>query len=124
MRPPAIPLYEQTLADRERILGANHPTVAVVLYQLASVQLALHDASAAVQGLKRAVDIDEAAYGDDHSEVATDLEALAAAQQMASDNAGAVVSLRRALEIRLKADGPETPGVTELRKRIDALQTD
>lgn len=95
----------------------------MVLYRLASVQLALDDASAAVQGLGRAVGIDEAAYGDDHPEVATDLEALAAAQQRAGDNAGAVASLRRTLEIRLQADGPETPSVTELRQRIDALQT-
>ena len=114
----AIDLGERTVADTERVLGAEHPTVAVVLYRLASVQVALGDAPAAVRGLSRAVGIDETAYGADHPEVATDLEALAGAQQLTNDIAAAVASLRQALEIRLKTDGPDTPGITGLRERI------
>jgi hypothetical protein len=113
----AIPLYERTLTDRERVLGPDHPTVAVALYRLATAQLALGDASAAVGGFGRAAAIDEVAYGHDHPEVATDLERLATAQQGVHDTAGVVASLRRALEIRLETAGPNTAGVTELRRR-------
>src|SRR5664280_3168 len=69
----AIPLYEQTLTDTRRILGPDHVTVAVVLFRLAGIQLALGDATAAVRCIQRAIGIDQNAYGDDHPEIATDL---------------------------------------------------
>ena len=34
----AIPLYEQTLADRERVLGADHPQTKIVRGNLAAAR--------------------------------------------------------------------------------------
>lgn len=52
------------------------------------------------------------------------MEALAAAQQLTNDNAAAAASLRRALKIRIKAEGFDAPGVTDLQERINSLQAD
>jgi len=64
-------------AIHERVLGADHPYVAVSLHNLAKTLRELGDPAAARPPAERAVAVDERTYGPDHPEVATDLDVLA-----------------------------------------------
>ena len=37
-----VPLYEQTLADRERVLGANHPNTLTSRHHLEQARIESH----------------------------------------------------------------------------------
>jgi hypothetical protein len=62
----AIPLHEQTLADKQRILGPDHPETLLSLSNLGGAYLQIGRLSDAVPLLKRALARSEQALGADH----------------------------------------------------------
>jgi hypothetical protein len=117
----AVPRLEATLRDLERLLGADHPRVAVLLYRLGTAETAVGDPRSAVTRLRGAARIDQAAYGPVHPEVATDFEALAAAQQLDGDVPAARRSIRHALNIRNASDPVDTEEVRTVQRRLEEL---
>jgi tetratricopeptide (TPR) repeat protein len=117
----ALPLFEQTLADSERLLGASHPTVAVLLYRVGVLHLTAGNLYAARDRFAQAVFVDERGYGPTDREVAVDLEALADVQQRLGDLPAAQRSLRRALNIVRETDGADSPDAVRLTDRLRTL---
>ena len=74
----AEPLYERSLAIREKTLGPNHPDVAASLNNLAALYQAEGQYAAAEPLYTRALAINEKARGPDHPDVATLLENISA----------------------------------------------
>ena len=72
----AEPLYKQSLAIREKVLGPNHPDVAASLNNLAELYRTGRYTDAEPL-LKRALAIREKSLGPDHPEVAASLNNLA-----------------------------------------------
>jgi tetratricopeptide (TPR) repeat protein len=73
----ALPIYAEALAQRERLLGPDHPHVAQTLHSLgvnAQLRGALDEARARHE---RALDLRTRAFGPDHPDVALSLVALA-----------------------------------------------
>ena len=70
----AEPLFRQALEIRDRVLGREHPAVAVTLINLASVYLAQGKYANAEPLYKRSLEIFEKAFGPEHLGVATRLQ--------------------------------------------------
>jgi tetratricopeptide (TPR) repeat protein len=70
-------LLERALVLDQRVLGAEHPDVAVALNNLGLALRDLHEPDEARSHLERALKIDEAVYGGEHPHVAVDLTHLA-----------------------------------------------
>jgi len=87
-------------AIHERVLGADHPYVAVSLHNLAKTLRELGDPAAARPPAERAVAVDERTYGPDHPEVATDLDVLADILRDLDDHEAAQRCRARATAIR------------------------
>jgi tetratricopeptide (TPR) repeat protein len=105
----ARPLLERSLAIDEKLRGAEHPTTAVALNNLAVLLQDQGDLAAARPLLERALAIHENALGPGHLETATDLNNLAILLYDQGDLASARPLFERALEIREKERGPEHP---------------
>jgi tetratricopeptide (TPR) repeat protein len=103
-------LWEQVLEARRRVLGPEHPRVAVDLVNLGSVLRALGQAEKARAFLEQAVSIDEAAYGSEHPEVAADLEHLAdvLTELGKVDEAGRAMQRARRIRASSSSIGPYT----------------
>jgi len=96
----AEPLYERSLAIREKALGPNHPDVAQSLNSLAVLYWAQGNYGAAEPLYMRSLTIREKALGPDHPDVATSLNSLAVLY-WAQGNYGAAEPLfKRSLAIR------------------------
>ncbi|MEI7835985.1 MAG: tetratricopeptide repeat protein, partial [Planctomycetota bacterium] len=65
----AEPLFKRSLAVMEKALGAEHPDVAIALFNLAMVYLKQGDCAAAGPLLNRALAIREKALGAEHLDV-------------------------------------------------------
>ncbi len=103
----ARPLFERTLAIREKALGPAHPDTAASLNNLAALLQAQGDLAAARPLYERALAIYEKAFGPEHPDTATSLNNLASLLQYQRDFAAARPLYERALTIRGKALGPE-----------------
>jgi len=102
---------ERALAVREAQLGADHPTTANSLNNLAAVHRALGDLDGARALYQRALAILEARQGPDHPGTARSLNNLASVLADQGDLETARTLLERALtirETRLGADHPDT----------------
>ncbi|MFI5013205.1 MAG: tetratricopeptide repeat protein [Hyphomicrobiales bacterium] len=105
----ARPLYERSLAIREKALGADHPDTAVSLNNLAVLLQDQGDMAGARPLYERALAIREKVLGADHQDTAATLNNLAVLLQDQGDMAGARLLYERALAIREKALGPDHP---------------
>jgi len=103
----AIPLAQQALAIRERLLGTDHPAVATSLNNLASLYQDMGNYVAAEPLYQRSLDIWEKALGPDHPSVATSLNNLASLYQDMGNYAAAEPLHQRSLAIREKALGTD-----------------
>ncbi|QTF93775.1 tetratricopeptide repeat protein, partial [Halomonas sp. BM-2019] len=91
----AEPLMRRALAIDEASLGADHPTVAIRLNNLASLLQATNRLAEAEPLMRRALAIDEASLGADHPTVAIDLNNLAQLLQATNRLAEAEPLMRR-----------------------------
>src|SRR5574341_1181736 len=102
---------ERALKIFERVLGADHPTVAIVVNNLGQVLADLSDLAGAKAALERALQIDEAAFGPEHPNVARDVSSLGSVLYSLRNLAGAKAAFERALKIGEAAFGPDHPKV-------------
>ena len=102
---------EHTLALREKILGLEHPDVALSLNNLAGLSQAQGRYGDAEPRYQRALAIREKALGPEHPDVALSLNNLAVLSHDQGRYAEAEPLHQRALAIREKALGPEHPDV-------------
>jgi tetratricopeptide (TPR) repeat protein len=105
----ARPLYERTLAVREKALGPDHPDTATSLNNLAGLLRARGDLAAARPLYERALSIRGQALGPDHPDTARSLNNLAFLLRAQGDLAAARPLHERALTIRERALGPDHP---------------
>ena len=103
----AEPLYEQSLAIREKVLGPNHPEVAASLNNLVLLYGKQGRYSEAIPLAQRALTIDEKEFGPDRPEVATLLNNLAELYRAQGRYADAEPFFKRSLAIREKVLGPD-----------------
>ena len=103
----AIPLAQQALEIREKVLGPDHPKVAASINNLANLYQAIGDYAKAELFFRRSLGIAEKALGPDHPSVATVLNNLAELYRAMGDYAKAEPFYLQALEISEKALGPE-----------------
>ncbi|MEK7415644.1 MAG: tetratricopeptide repeat protein [Planctomycetota bacterium] len=111
----AIPLAERALAIGEKVFGAEHPDIALLLNNLAALYGAIGDYGRAEPLLQRAVTIRAKALGPGHPYVAASLNNLAMLYKDKGDYGQAEPLYRRALAIGKKAlDGEYPPDATSL----------
>ena len=107
----AEPLMKRALAIDEKSYGAEHPTVAIRLNNLAALLRITNRVTEAEPLVKRALAIDEKSYGAEHPTVAIRFSNLAQLFQDTNRLAEAEPLMRRALAIAEKSYGPEHPDV-------------
>jgi tetratricopeptide (TPR) repeat protein len=105
----AVPLLEEALRIREKILGPNHLDVAQSLYDLAGTR----DVEGHLTLLRRSLEIREKALGPDHPDVAYSLWAIGTTVLVAKKGGyqAARLALERAQTIFEKKLGPDDIGV-------------
>jgi eukaryotic-like serine/threonine-protein kinase len=106
----ALPLREQALATRLRVLGDSNLETATSLQNLGDLQVERWELAAADPLLRRALAVREKLLGADDPAVAESVHGLAVARHAAGDWPDAERLYRRALQIRERrlGDGPET----------------
>jgi tetratricopeptide (TPR) repeat protein len=102
----AQPLYERALAIQEKVLGPDHPDVAMSLNNLANLHRAQGRYVEARPLYERALAIREKALGPDHLDVAASLNNLGELNYKQGRYADVQALYERALAIREKALGP------------------
>ena len=107
----AEPLYKLSLALREKILGPDHPDVAMSLGDIANVYNDEGRYAEAEPLDQRALAIYKKALGPDHREVGRTLNNLGFLYESAGRYADAEPIFKQALAIREKALGPDHPEV-------------
>ncbi len=107
----AIAPSQELVAIAERVLGANHPTVAATLNNLAVMHKELGNFSAAVPLYQRSLAIREQALGANHPDVATSLNNLANLYSDQGNYGEALPLYQRSLAIREHALGANHPDV-------------
>ncbi len=107
----ARPLYERSLAIRERVLGPEHPDTVISLNNLALALHAQGELMAARHLHERALAIRERVRGPEHPSVAVSLNNLGLVVQAQGELMAARHLHERALAIREKVWGPEHPAV-------------
>ncbi|WGS71378.1 tetratricopeptide repeat protein [Pseudanabaena galeata] len=117
----AEPLYKRSLAIWEKALGANHPSVATSLNNLALLYRSQGNYTAAEPLYKRSLAIREKALGADHPDVASSLNNLAALYESQGNYSAAEPLLKRSLAIREKALGADHPDVASSLNNLAAL---
>lgn len=107
----AEPLMPRVVSIFEKILGENHPFVAIALSSLARLLKATNRLAEAEPLSRRALAIDEQHYGDAHPNVAKDLSNLAQLLLATNRPEEAESLLRRGLAIEEQSRGPYHPFV-------------
>jgi tetratricopeptide (TPR) repeat protein len=103
----AEPLYKQSLAIRQKVLGPNHSEVAASLNSLVLLYGKQGRHSEAIPLAWLALTIDEEALGPDRPEVATLVNNLAELYRAQGRYANAELLCKRSLAIREKVLGPD-----------------
>ena len=107
----AIPLAEKALAIREKVLGQEHPDVALSLNNLAMLYESQGNYTKAEPLLVRSLAIKEKVLGQKHPDVATSLNNLAGLYESQGNYAKAEPLYLRSLAINEKVLGKEHPEV-------------
>jgi tetratricopeptide (TPR) repeat protein len=119
--PEAEPLYRRALAIDEAGLGADHPSVAIDLNNLAQLLQDTNRLAEAEPLMRRALAIDEAGLGADHPSVAIDLNNLAQLLKATNRLAEAEPLMRRALAIFDKSLGADHPNTRTASTNLESL---
>src|SRR5262249_24616018 len=122
--PLAGPALAEALNIRERLLGPEHPAVAVSLNNLALLYQDQGRYAEAERLAKRALALGEKALGPEHPDVAVGLNNLAVLYKDQGRYAEAEPLYKRALAIDEKVLGPEHPGVAIDLNNLAALYKD
>ncbi|MEM7156823.1 MAG: serine/threonine-protein kinase [Myxococcota bacterium] len=101
--------YVRALSIQEKILGPEHPNVAIALSNLATLHGRLGEFDEAKALLRRALSVHEKTVGLEHPRVAGTLNNLAIANNSTGDYERAKALYQRALEIRRKTLPPGHP---------------
>jgi CHAT domain-containing protein/Tfp pilus assembly protein PilF len=117
----AIPLAQQLLAIREKVLGPDHPDVVVALNVLGWLYGNQGRYTEAEPLYKRALAINEKALGPDHPAVAESLNNLAALYYGQGRIAEVEPLYKRALAIQEKVLGPDDPEVARALSKLADL---
>jgi eukaryotic-like serine/threonine-protein kinase len=105
----ALAQYEEALAQRERLFGADHPRVGAALVAIGTVHEERGRLDDAVAAFQRARVLFSAAYGPNHPNLAAIHNNLGIVAGKAHDHEGAREHHRRSLAIREAALGPDHP---------------
>jgi tetratricopeptide (TPR) repeat protein len=109
----ALPFAERALEIRERLLGPEHPDVAVAIDGLAFVYTYRGEFVKASALFQSSLDIREKALGKDHSKTADSLNNVAEIYYYQGKHKEAEPFLKRALDIREKALGKDHPKIAD-----------
>ena len=120
----AIPIAENALTIRERVLGSRHADVATILNNLAMLYLSLGNYAQAEPMCKRALRIMKRSFGFGHPNVAVSLNNLAGVYHGLGDYVKAEALYKRALAINEKAFGSEHPDVATNLNNLAGLYRD
>jgi CHAT domain-containing protein/Tfp pilus assembly protein PilF len=120
----AATIWKQILPILEKILGPDHPDVAISLNSLAMLLKYQGQYAAAEPLYRRSLIILEKAFGPDHPDVATILNNLAGLLGDQGHYAAAESLYRRSLAIREKALGPGHPDVATALNNLAVLLQD
>ncbi len=117
----ALPLAKREVELREKVLGAEHQTVAVALFNFASIYLATKRYREAELLFKRSLMINEKAFGTDSLKLYPMLESYAFALFGDGKYVDAEKQLKRAVEIREDILGDESIDVARARYKLGSL---
>jgi len=118
----ALPLYQRSLAIREKVLGTEHPDVASSLNNLAVLYESTGDYGRALPLTQRSLAILEKVLGtEEHPDVATSLGNLAGLYRSTGDYGRALPLYQRSLAIREKVLGTEHPDVASSLNNLAGL---
>ncbi|MGK7874280.1 MAG: tetratricopeptide repeat protein [Xenococcaceae cyanobacterium] len=117
----AEPLYQRSLAIREKVLGPEHPDVALSLNNLAGLYFSQGNYTEAEPLYQRSLAIRQKVLGPEHQLVATSLNNLAALYQVQGKYTEAEPLYQRSLAIREKVLGPEHPDVAQSLNNLAGL---
>jgi serine/threonine-protein kinase len=107
----ALPLLDEALASRRRVLGEEAPEVAESLAHLGSLWYEKGDLEAAAPLLRQALSMRSELLGERSPEVAESLDHLGSLLRDAGDYSGAEPLVREALALRRELLGEEAPEV-------------
>lgn len=115
------PLYKRSLAIREKVLGLEHPDVAVTLNNLAALYDERGDYYKSEPLYQRSLAIQMKAYAPDHPEVGTSLNNLALLYSTRGEYHKAEPLFRRALSIKEKTLGHDHPDLATILSNLAEL---
>eukprot|EP00240_Pyramimonas_obovata_P003175 CAMPEP_0118924400 /NCGR_PEP_ID=MMETSP1169-20130426/2554_1 /TAXON_ID=36882 /ORGANISM="Pyramimonas obovata, Strain CCMP722" /LENGTH=636 /DNA_ID=CAMNT_0006865509 /DNA_START=385 /DNA_END=2295 /DNA_ORIENTATION=- len=115
----ALPLYERSLAIREKVHGADHPEVATGLNNLAVLYKRMGKYDEALPLYQRSLAIREKVYEADHPAVATSLNNMGGLYYNMGRYREARPLFERALAIRERVLGEEHPHTASTRDWLD-----
>jgi tetratricopeptide (TPR) repeat protein/predicted Ser/Thr protein kinase len=113
-RREAAKVFREILADAESELGAEHPRVGRLNWQLSRALDFSGDREGAEAAARRALTISQKALGNEHTETARAHQSLANVLFRRGDFDGSARELRRAVEIMAVVHGPESNEVGAL----------
>ncbi|WP_308796484.1 tetratricopeptide repeat protein [Tolypothrix sp. FACHB-123] len=117
----AIPLAERALAIREKVLGTEHPLVALGLNNLAALYSSVGSNAKAESLYLRSLAIQEKLLGREHPDVALSLNNLAALYSSVGSHVKAESLYLRSLAIEEKLLGREHPNVAQTLNNLAEL---
>ena len=120
----AEPLYQESLAIREKVLGKDHPGYAAGLNNLAVLYTSMGDYALAEPLLQEALAIREKVQGKDHPGYATVLNNLGGLYNDIGDNARAEPLYQESLAIREKVLGKDHPSYATSLSNLGLIYND
>ncbi|MBO3748871.1 tetratricopeptide repeat-containing protein [Streptosporangiaceae bacterium NEAU-GS5] len=114
----AVPLLRQTLSDRERILGTDHPNTLTSRNNLASAYQAAGDLTQAIPLYQQTLTDRERILGTDHPDTLSSRNNLATAYQAAGDPSRAIALHQQNLTDRERILGTDHPDTLSSRNNL------
>lgn len=115
-------ILQQVRVTRSKLLGDNHPDLAVTLKELAGIARQHHRNDEAEQLYLQALRINESMLGLDHPETANNLNSLAVFFRGLGDDERALGYAQRALAGATRAYGPNHPTVGLMTINVGSMQ--
>ena len=117
-REDSIELYEQVLAERERVLGPDHPDTLTIRNNLAGAYYSVGRFGEAIELYEQVLAEYERVLGADHPDTLTVRNNLAGAYKSAGRLAEAVELFERVLADRVRVLGPDHPDTLAARNNL------
>ena len=117
-REDSIELYEQVLAERERVLGADHPDTLITRNNLAGAYKDVGRFGEAIELYKRVLADQERILAPDHPDTLTARNNLAVAYRYVGRFGEAIELFERVLADRVRVLGPDHPDTLTTRNNL------